>query len=84
MEKHQTRDQVQNLLVSLDPRDRAAIILFYWHDLPYEEIARELSISEGALKSRLHRARRELALAWQQTQMRPLRAERKIYERPAF
>jgi RNA polymerase sigma-70 factor (ECF subfamily) len=84
LERRQTRDQLQNLLASLDPRDRAAIILFYWHDLPYEEIARELSLSESALKSRLHRARRELAAAWQQTQVRPLRGERKIHERPAF
>ncbi len=84
LEKRQTRDQLQNLLASLDPRDRAAIILFYWHDCPYEEIASELSISEGALKSRLHRARRELAEAWQRTQVHPLRTERKIHERPAF
>lgn len=84
LETRQTRDQLQNLLASLDPRDRAAIILFYWHDLPYEEIARELSISAAALKSRLHRARRELAAAWQQAQVNPLRAERIIHERPAF
>ena len=64
----ETRDELQTVLAQLEPRDRAAIILYYWNELPYEEIAQQLSMSESALKSRLHRARKTLAAAWQEKQ----------------
>jgi len=37
------------------------VILRYWYDLSYREIAEAMGITEGAVKSRLHRARRMLA-----------------------
>ena len=80
----ETRDELQVLLISLDPRDRAAIVLHYWHDFSYEEIAMQLSMTESALKSRLHRARQVLASGWQQAQAQPVRAERRTYERATF
>lgn len=57
--------QVQGLLATLSPTDRAALVLRYWYDYAYEEIAAELSLSVSAVKSRLHRARRQLAERWQ-------------------
>jgi RNA polymerase sigma-70 factor (ECF subfamily) len=82
--QHETRDELQSLLAGLDARDRAAIILYYWHELPYDEIAEQLSMSESALKSRLHRARKTLANGWQQTQAKPVRLERRTRERATF
>jgi RNA polymerase sigma-70 factor (ECF subfamily) len=58
------REDIQGMIDQLGPKDRAAIILRYWYDLSYEEIANTLSLSLGAVKSRLHRARREIAEMW--------------------
>lgn len=76
----ETSDELQGLLAALDPRDRAAIILYYWHELPYQEIAEQLSMTEGALKSRLHRARRTLAAAWERSQLQPAGMARSKHE----
>jgi RNA polymerase sigma-70 factor (ECF subfamily) len=53
--------QIQDLLETLSPTDRAAITLRYWYDCSYEEIANTLDLTVSAVKSRLHRARRGLA-----------------------
>lgn len=58
------RAEIQRMIEQLGAKDRAAIILRYWYDLSYEEIAKALSLSQGAVKSRLHRARREIAEKW--------------------
>ena len=43
------------------PRDqREAVVLFYYEDLPTEEIARILGASPGAVRVRLSRAREKL------------------------
>lgn len=78
--QQETQDQVQVLLNSLDARDRAAVILYYWHEHSYAEIAKQLSLSESALKSRLHRARRTLAIEWRQNEAKPLHAGRRTHE----
>jgi RNA polymerase sigma-70 factor, ECF subfamily len=54
------RDRLQIALRALPPKLRAVIILRDVYDLPHEEIAAELGISESAAKVRLHRARRKL------------------------
>jgi RNA polymerase sigma-70 factor (ECF subfamily) len=56
--------QVRRMLDGLGSKDRAAVILFYWYDMSYEEIGGTLSLSVSAVKSRLHRARKELATRW--------------------
>lgn len=53
--------QIQQLLGTLPSTDRAAVTLRYWYDCSYEEIAEALSLTVGAVKSRLHRARCALA-----------------------
>ncbi|MCX7681469.1 MAG: sigma-70 family RNA polymerase sigma factor [Anaerolineae bacterium] len=53
--------QIQRLLAALSPTDRAAMTLRYWYDYSYEEIAEVLNLTVSAVKSRLHRARRDLA-----------------------
>ena len=56
--------QIQGLLTELGSTDRAAIVLRYWYDMSYAEIAQSLSLTESAVKSRLHRARNQLAESW--------------------
>jgi RNA polymerase sigma-70 factor (ECF subfamily) len=43
-------------------RQRAAVVLYYFEDLPVVEVARTLGMSESAVKVSLHRARRALAV----------------------
>jgi RNA polymerase sigma-70 factor (ECF subfamily) len=57
--------KMQELLEHLNPKDRAAVVMRYWYEYSYQEIADALSLTVSAVKSRLHRARRELALQWQ-------------------
>ncbi|HHN93437.1 MAG TPA: sigma-70 family RNA polymerase sigma factor [Anaerolineae bacterium] len=60
MARQEEAERVQSLLMHLSPTDRAAIVLRYWYDCSYEEIAAALDLTIGAVKSRLHRARRAL------------------------
>lgn len=64
LEARQRREAVAALLQSLRAPDRAALVLHYWHDLSYEEIAATLGMSLPAVKTRMHRARRALAQRW--------------------
>jgi RNA polymerase sigma-70 factor (ECF subfamily) len=52
---------IQTLLEELAPEYRAAVILRYWYDYSYIEIAQTLETTESAIKSRLFRARQMLA-----------------------
>lgn len=54
------RDRVNAALQHLPPRLRAVVVLRDVYDLPHEEIAQELGITEAAAKVRLHRARKQL------------------------
>ena len=60
---------VQTILGELSDIDRAAVVLQFWHDYSYEEIAETLDISSSAVKSRLFRARKMMAEKWQEMQM---------------
>lgn len=70
-ERAQEQEALQAELARLGPTERAAIVLRYWYDLSYEEIGQSLGLSVSAVKSRLHRARRELAT---RTRIQPRRA----------
>jgi RNA polymerase sigma-70 factor (ECF subfamily) len=52
---------IQELLDNLSPEYRAAVVLRYWYDYSYAEIADILDTTESAVKSRLFRARQALA-----------------------
>lgn len=49
--------RIRQALSELPEQYRLAIILRYWHDLSYEEIAEITESTQSAVKSRLHRAR---------------------------
>ncbi len=53
--------EIQKLLDELSPDYRAAVVLRYWYDYSYTEIADMLDTTESAIKSRLFRARQLLA-----------------------
>jgi RNA polymerase sigma-70 factor (ECF subfamily) len=61
VDKKQEREQVRRVLEGLPPDYRVAIILRYWYDMSYEEIASTTGSTESAIKSRLHRARQMMA-----------------------
>lgn len=65
-------EQVQRLLTALSPKDRAAVVMRYWYEFSYDEIGEALSLTNSAVKSRLHRARRELAEAWAEPPAQPV------------
>jgi RNA polymerase sigma-70 factor, ECF subfamily len=76
--------QMRRLLANLGPQDRAAVILRYWYEFSEDEIARSLSLTVSAVKSRLHRARKELAKNWQEKQAHSAVPERRKHESPAL
>ncbi|MEN8172179.1 MAG: sigma-70 family RNA polymerase sigma factor [Chloroflexota bacterium] len=83
------RAKVVELLDTLKHQDRAVVVLHYWHDYSYEEIAETLELSVSAVKSRLYRARRTLAKGWQEKEhqekaLESKNAERVPYETQAF
>ena len=82
------QEAMQELLQVLKPTDRAAIVMRYWYEMSYDEIAEALSLSVSAVKSRLHRARKDLANGYQQTTQPavagPVSAERQKHGSPAF
>lgn len=55
--------QVRRLLDKLPEDYRAAVVLRYWYDYSYREIAHILDTTESAIKSRLFRARQMMARA---------------------
>ncbi|MFH2104137.1 MAG: sigma-70 family RNA polymerase sigma factor [Chloroflexota bacterium] len=81
--RRQEQDHMHKLLCTLDPTDRAALILRYWYDCSEVEIAQALELTVPAVKSRLHRTRRALAKRYQD-EAPEARAERRPYESPAF
>jgi len=54
------RGQVEKALEVLPPKLRAVVVLRDIYDLPHDDIASQLGITEAAAKVRLHRARRKL------------------------
>jgi RNA polymerase sigma-70 factor (ECF subfamily) len=82
--RREQQQQIRRLLAVLGPQDRAAIIMRYWYDFSDEEIANSLSLTVSAVKSRLHRARLELARQLQTGQAQIIVAERRKHESPAF
>jgi RNA polymerase sigma-70 factor (ECF subfamily) len=63
--RREERGQIQALLKSLNAVDRAIVVMRYWQECPETEIADALDLTVTAVKSRLFRARRELAGLWE-------------------
>ena len=59
--RSEAEEILERALGQLDEGQRSILVLRDIEDLPYEEIADILSLPRGTVKSRLHRARAELA-----------------------
>lgn len=55
------QDEIQLYLRRLPSKYRAVVVLRYWYDFSYEEIASTLNLTPALVKARLHRARELLA-----------------------
>lgn len=58
--QQEVRDEMQALVEELAPAYRVPLILRYWQDMSYQEIAEIMGLSVQAVKSRLHRARLQI------------------------
>ena len=59
--RHERRATIHAMLEQLPPEDRSMVVMFYWGDMSYDEIAMATGVTVNAVKSRLFRARRTLA-----------------------
>jgi RNA polymerase sigma-70 factor (ECF subfamily) len=59
--EHERAVEVQSLLEQLEPQNRTPLILRYWEEYSHEQIAETLGLTVPAVKSRLFRARKQLA-----------------------
>ena len=59
--KKKTAEQIQDGLCLLKPKERTAIVLFYWEERRIKDIAKILEIGEKATESLLRRTRSKLA-----------------------
>jgi RNA polymerase sigma-70 factor (ECF subfamily) len=57
----QDASAVQKLLNVLSPAYRTPVVLRYWYDMSYREIAETMGVPISTVKARLHRARSKLA-----------------------
>ncbi len=64
--RRQDKEKVMEKLKELHEVDRTIVVLRYWNDMSEEEISATVSLSVPAVKSRLHRARKQLAQLWMQ------------------
>jgi len=55
------REMVQGLINALPDKYKAVTLLRYYGDMSYDEIAQATGLTESAVKTQLHRARRMLA-----------------------
>ncbi len=68
-------DGISGVLAKLNPDDRVVIILKYWYDYSEAEIAETMGITPSAAKSRLFRARRQVAAIMTETNPELVTAE---------
>ncbi len=59
-QKEQELDTLNRAMAKLSPDNREVLVLSRYQELKYEEIARVLNTTEGAIKVRVHRAMAEL------------------------
>lgn len=57
--------ELQALINLLEPEYRTPLVLRYWEELSYEEIAETMGMTVAAVKSRLFRARQQLMALYQ-------------------
>lgn len=64
-QREELRVLVQRTIQELPPNLREVLLLGYFHEFPYRQIAEMLKIPVGTVKSRLHSAVGQFALRWE-------------------
>ncbi len=57
---HEAVTDLRQAVARLDPDERLPLVLYFYLDLPLDEVARTLRVSPSAAKSRIYRAARRL------------------------
>jgi RNA polymerase sigma-70 factor (ECF subfamily) len=60
--------ELQGLINLLEPEYRTPLVLRYWEEMSYEEIAETMGVTVAAVKSRLFRARQQLMALYERDQ----------------
>ena len=60
--------ELQGLINLLEPEYRTPLVLRYWEEMSYEEIAASMGVTVAAVKSRLFRARQQLMALYESDQ----------------
>ena len=71
---------VSETMKLLDDEERELLHLYYWEDMSVKDIARELNIPEGTVKSRLHKARKSFEKKHPREELYMKRLPEKIFE----
>ena len=64
---------VRDAIASLSADDRLVLVLFYVNDFPVRQISQIMNVSEGAVRTRLSRARDRFRLPIRKARTRKLR-----------
>jgi RNA polymerase sigma-70 factor (ECF subfamily) len=59
-DQSETSSDLQRALLKLSPEERLPLVLYFYLDLPLDEVARSLGVSPAAAKSRIYRAAHKL------------------------
>lgn len=65
LERQETQQAVQKVIMAMPAHLREIVLLSYFHQFPYKQIADILGIPLGTVKSRLHAAVAQFAERWQ-------------------
>lgn len=57
------RDALSRAFATLEPDERIVLVLRFWQDLPIDDIAGQIGVPSGTVKSRLHHATARLRAA---------------------
>ena len=64
LQNQETADAVQSIVAQMPEGLRSVLVLSYFHDFHYKQIAEILNVPLGTVKSRLHVAVKEFARRW--------------------
>lgn len=71
---------VSETMKLLDDEERELLHLYYWEDMSVKDIAGELNIPEGTVKSRLYKARKSFEKKYPREELHMKRLPEKIFE----